>query len=115
MLFPDDAKKAIAKSFYDKVVEILEKSETIDAEGGVVKSGETVKSTFKGNVRFEALGKIQAEIGLTDQIDIAITCDASTDIAVDDLMQYAGIKYVAADVLPYDSHIMIVGRKWQAE
>lgn len=113
MLFPDEAKTEIANAFYDKDISILAKTETLDPEGGVVKTGETIKSTFKGNVRFTTLAKIQAEIGLTDQIDIAITCDPSTDIVVDDLMQYAGREYVATDVLPYDSHILIVGKKWQ--
>lgn len=113
MLFNSQAKAEIANVFYDKEVSVLVKQETIDSEGGVVKGGETIKSTFKGNVRFTALAKIQAEIGLADQIDIAITCDPSTDITVDDLLQYAGKKYVATDVLPYDSHILIVGRKWQ--
>lgn len=115
MLFPDKAKTAIANAFYDKEVAILSKSETLDDEGGVVKSAETVKSTFKGNVRFTVLGEEQSEIGLVENIDIQITCPTGTDVKVDDLLEYQGVKYVAVDVLPFDSHKTIMGRKWEKQ
>nr|DAK63479.1 MAG TPA: hypothetical protein [Caudoviricetes sp.] len=114
MLFPDSAKQAISKAFYDKEVAILEKTETIDDEGGVVKGGTTVKSTFTGNARFAELGALQTELGLVSQINIAITCATDTAVAVDDLLQYQGIKYVAKSVIPSDSHLLIVGERWVA-
>ena len=113
MLFPDSAKQAISKAFYDKEVAILEKTETIDDEGGVVKGGTTVKSTFTGNVRFAELGALQTELGLVSQIDIAITCPTDTAVVVDDLLQYKGVKYVATSVIPSDSHLLIVGTVWR--
>lgn len=113
MLFPDSAKMAILNAFYDKVIAVLTKTETIDAEGGLVKNGTTVKSTFKGNVRFNALGELQTELGLTQNIDIAISCPTDTAVEVGDLLQYAGVKYVATDVLPRDSHKFIMGEKWR--
>lgn len=113
MQFPDRAKATIANAFYDKVVEVLDKTETLDSEGGVVKSGETVKSTFKGNVRFITLGEEQNELGLVENIDVQITCPTDTAVEVDDLLQYAGVKYVAVNVLPSDSHKTIMGQKWQ--
>lgn len=115
MLFPDKAKKAIANAFYDKEVAILSKSEMLDDEGGVVKNAETVKSTFKGNVRFTVLGEEQSEIGLVENIDIQITCATDVDVKVDDLLKYQGVKYVAVDVLPFDSHKTIMGRKWEKQ
>lgn len=115
MLFPDNAKTAIANAFYDKEVAILSKSETLDDEGGVVKNAETVKSTFKGNVRFTVLGEEQSEIGLVENIDIQITCATDVDVKVDDLLKYQGVKYVAVDVLPFDSHKTIMGRKWEKQ
>ena len=114
MLFPDSAKQAISKAFYDKEVAILEKTETIDDEGGVVKGGTAVKSTFTGNVRFAELGALQTELGLVSQIDIAITCPTDTAVAVDDLLQYQGVKYIAKSVIPSDSHLLIVGERWVA-
>ena len=113
MLFPDSAKDAIAKAFYDKDIAILDDTETIDAEGGIVRNETTVKSTFKGNVRFNALGELQTELGLTQNIDIAISCSTDTAVEVGDLLQYAGVKYVATDVLPRDSHRYIMGEKWR--
>ncbi len=113
MQFPDKAKKVIADTFYDKEVAVLEKTETLDAEGGVVKNSTTIKSTFKGNVRFIALGEEQNELGLVENIDIQITCPTDTAVEVDDLLQYAGVKYVAVSVLPSDSHKTIWGQKWQ--
>lgn len=114
MLFPDNAKKKIAEAFYDKAIEILETSETLDEEGGVVKNGTTVKSTFKGNVRFNALGELQSELGLTKSIDIAISCPTNTQVEVGDLLRYAGITYMVTDALPRDSHKYIMGEKWRA-
>jgi len=115
VLFPDKAKTAISNAFYDKEVSILDKTETLDDEGGVVKSGETVKSTFKGNVRFTVLGEEQSEIGLVENIDIQITCATDVEVKVDDLLLYQGVKYVAVDVLPFDSHKTIMGRKWEKQ
>lgn len=112
MLFPESAKTAIAESFYDKTVEVLAKQETLDPEGGVIKSGLTVKSTFQGNVRFNALGVVQQELGLVEDIDVAISCDPSTDVVVNNVLQYGGKRYVVTDVLPFDSHKLITGKKW---
>ena len=113
MQFPDKAKSVIANTFYDKEVAVLEKTETLDAEGGVVKTGDAIKSTFKGNVRFVTLAEEQNEIGLVENIDVQFTCPTETPVEVDDLLQYAGVKYVAVSVLPSDSHKTIMGQKWQ--
>ncbi|MBR2587008.1 hypothetical protein IKE71_01380 [Candidatus Saccharibacteria bacterium] len=114
MLFPANAKARIAKTFYDKTVKVYAKTETVDREGGIV-NGTTVKGTFKGNVRFNSLGELQSELGLTRNIDIAISCPTDTKVEVDDLLEYKGIKYVVTDALPRDSHKFIMGEKWRAE
>ena len=125
MLFPDSAKNAISKTFYDKQVFILSDETMIDSEGGIVRrtdfeseSGDestTSDEFFYGNVRFNALGELKDELGLVKNIDIAITCPTDTPVEVNDLLQYNGIKYVATDVLPYDSHKFVLGEKWQAQ
>ncbi len=112
MLLPADFKSKMAKTFYDKEIQILKKSEVVNDEGGLDKAATEVVGSFKGNVRFTKLGELQEEIGLVENIDIAITCDNTTDIAVDTPLQYAGVKYIAVDILPYDSHQLIIGRKW---
>ena len=113
MLLPTDFKDTVASTFYDKTITILNRTSSKDTEGGIVRGSTTTKGTFTGNVRFNALGELQSEIGLVESIDIAITCLPTVDVAVDDLLQYAGKRYVATDVLPYDSHKLIVGRVWQ--
>ena len=114
MWFPNSAKKQIAKAFYDKTIAVLAKVETIDEEGGIVNTT-TTKGTFQGNVRFNALGELQTELGLTHNIDIAISCPADTDVEVDNLLEYAGVKYIVTDAMPRDSHKYIMGEKWRAE
>ncbi len=115
MLFPDKAKNAIAKSFYDKTIEVLTAEDTIDAEGGVVKGSPTVKCTLQGNVRFTNLGEIQTELGLVDSIDICVTCGADENVSVNDLLRCSNKLYVATSVIPSDSHLTIVGNLWQAQ
>lgn len=112
MEFPKTAQNAIANAFYDKSVAILEKTEVLDDEGGVVKGGETVKSTFKGNVRFLAQEEQQLGIGLVKRGDIQITCPTDVVVEIDDIVKYAGVKYIVTSVLPSDSHLTIVGERW---
>lgn len=114
MLFPETAKNAIAKIFYDKTVVILEKVEKIDKEGGVTKSF-AEKSRFFANVRFNALGAIQTELGLTENIDVALTCAAEISAKAGDVLEYDNAKYLVMDAVPYDSHKLIVGKKWQGQ
>lgn len=115
MLFPDSAKAKIKDAFYDKTIEILDATENVDAEGGIVKNMTTVKGTFKGNVRFNALGELQTELGLTQNIDIAISCPTDTEVVVGDLLRYSSITYLVTDSLPRDSHKFIMGAKWRAD
>ncbi len=115
MLFPDEAKQAIAKSFYDKTVEVLTSQDTIDEEGGVVKGSLTVKCTLQGNVQFTNLGRIQSELGLVNSIDICVTCRADENVAVNDLIRYGDKLYTATSVIPSDSHLTIVGNLWQTQ
>lgn len=115
MLVPSSFTAAIADTFYDKTVTKLTRSTTTDSEGGVKKTTSSPSSTFKGNVRFEALGEVQSELGLTEKIDIAITCPPDTAVSVDDIIEYLSVKYVATSVLPRDTHKLIVGQRWQGQ
>ncbi len=112
MEFPRTAKNAIARAFYDKSVAILEKTEVLDDEGGVVKGGEIVKSTFKGNVRFLTKEQQQLGMGLVERGDIQITCPTDTEVNIDDILRYADTDYIVVSLLPSDSHLTIVGDRW---
>lgn len=114
MLWPNEAKTAIADAFYDKTIEILSSEPQLDAEGGVIRGTQSVRTSFTGNVRFNNLGELQSELGLSESIDISVTCDTSVDINLNDLFRYNGETYAATSVIPSDSHLTIVGRKYVA-
>ena len=67
---------------------------------------------FMGNVQFNRLADIQAELGLTDLVAVAITC--GTDVAIErgNLFSYNGVTYKASAVIPFDSHLKVIGSKW---
>ena len=104
-------KKKIAKTFYDKTVEILSKETSIDAEGGVTSKGLNVIDTFKGNVSFSNCKQIQEDYGLDYNIDISITTDKL--LKMNDIIKYLDVIYNVTDVLTSDSHILIVATKWR--
>lgn len=113
MLFPDSAKKAIAEAFYDKEVTVYGREDSIDEEGGIKKGELTEKCTLKANVCFISYEEKQAEKGLIVEADIKVTCSQDSDVSVDDILNYGGKKYQVIEVLPYDSHLTILGKKWQ--
>lgn len=111
MLLPANFTSVIADTFYDKEVSILAKA-TTSTDGWIDEDATTVTSTFKGNVQFNRLADIQAELGLTDLIDVAITCGTQVVIEPGNLFRYNGVTYKASAVIPFDSHLKIVGSKW---
>ena len=105
-------KQQIAKTFYDKEVFMLDKKTNIDAEGGVTSKGYDVIDTFKGNVNFSNCKQIQEEYGLDYNIDVSITTDYNL-LNINDMIKYQDIIYNVTDILPSDSHILIVATKWR--
>lgn len=117
MLFSKPTQDLISKIFYDKDIYVLSKTDKLDDEGGLVKEQDTDSSivqSFKGNVNYTQLGTLQAELGLVEKIDISISCSTSVEVKLDDLIKVNDVIYQVTSVLPYDSHKMIMGVKWQA-
>lgn len=112
MYIPKKMKQQIAKTFYDKEVFMLDKKTNIDAEGGVTSKGYDVIDTFKGNVNFSNCKQIQEEYGLDYNIDVSITTDYNL-LNINDMIKYQDIIYNVTDILPSDSHILIVATKWR--
>ena len=110
MRLPSSFTQTIADAFYDKDVSILTKTQT-NTDGWIGETG-TVSSTFKANVQFSNLGAVQTELGLTERIDVALTCAADVSLATDGLFRYDGVDYKVLTAIPYDSHKRIVGQKW---
>lgn len=112
MLLPTDFKQVIADTFYDKTITKLNVTEN-NVDGWV--SAETEEGeTFNGNVRFRNLGELQSELGLVEPIDIAVTCGTDVQLGTGDRFIYGGKQYGVSVVLPFDSHLLAVGRKWQS-
>ena len=105
-------KKQIAKVFYDKEVLVLSNNITTDAEGGVIYKGYDVIDTFKCNVNFSNCKKIQEEYGLDYNIDISMSTHYD-GIKHNDLIKYQDVIYNVTDILPSDSHYLVVATKWR--
>ena len=112
MYIPKNMTKQIAKVFFDKEVSILVKTTTIDAEGGVNTKGYDVIYTFKGNVNFSNCKQIQEEYGLDYNIYVSITTDYNL-LKINDIIKYQEIIYNVTDILPSDSHLLVVATKWR--
>ena len=113
MYIPKTMTDKIASAFYDKTVEVMSNQTTTDAEGGVTYKGLAVTDSFNGNVSFSNCKKIQEEYGLDYEIDISITTYTDTNISINDIIKYDNVIYCVNDVLPSDSHILIVATKWR--
>jgi len=113
LYIPKSMTKAIANAFYDKTVEVLNNNIITDAEGGIIYKGLATVDSFKGNVSFSNCKKIQEEYGLDYEIDISITASIDTNIRVNNIIKYNDVIFNVTDVLPSDSHILIVATKWR--
>ena len=112
MFIPNQMKKQMAKVFYDKTVEVMTSNVITDAEGGVNYKGLAVKDNFNGNVNFSNCKKIQEEYGLDYDIDVSITTNYDS-LKHNDLIKYNDVVYNVTDILPSDSHVLIVATKWR--
>lgn len=112
MYIPNKMIRTIAKNFYDKEVSVLVKETIIDAEGGVNFKGYDVVDNFKGNVSFSNCKQIQEDYGLDYKIDISITTNYNL-LKMNDIIKYQDVIYNVSDILPSDSHIVVVGTKWR--
>ena len=113
MYIPKSMKKKIANTFYDKTIDVLSNDVTTDAEGGITYKGLASIDNFNGNVSFSNCKKIQEEYGFDYEIDISITASTDISISINDLIKYNNIIYNVTDILPSDSHILIVATKWR--
>lgn len=109
MLFPKSAQSAIANAFYDKEFRVLSFETQLGLEGDARKVFEP-KGDYLGNIRFTNLAKLQQELGLTEQIAVAITCEKNVEIAAGDYFEYMGKRFLAFEVQPRDSHLLILGK-----
>ena len=111
MFIPQTMKTEIAKTFYDKEIQLMNMSTEADAEGGVKTKGYTVKENFKGNVNFSNCEKIQEEYGLDYKINITITTDF-TGLKKSYIFAYNKALYEVKGIYIRDSHTLVLGATW---
>lgn len=110
MTLTDNFKTLISSTFYDKVITKYTQVNVTDTEGWTAKDAVTSNGTFKGNVNFSKLDEIRKDYGLNDEIDMVVTCDE--DIENGSILEYLGVKYLVVRAIPYDSHYLLIGKKW---
>ena len=113
MLLPSNFEDEISSRFYDKEITVLEVSERIEPDGGVVREDNVEKTKFLGNVRFNAQEQLSSDIGLHLDADITITCAKATNVSLNDIVVYLGKRYKVNNLIPSDSHLTITGKECQ--
>ena len=105
----------IPDTFYDKSISVLSKEDMLDIEGGFVSNASVEKDRFVGNVSFSNCKAIKEEYGIEEQIDIVVTAgiENKEKVQLTDLISYQGIKYEVTDKIVTDSHLIVVGSKWE--
>lgn len=108
MKIPEEFKKAIADTFYDKDIEIWTLGTIKDNEGAVVGNGKLEKiDSFKGNFQFSTREYIQQEYGKGIEANAIVTCD-KTAAEIGNILVYNNSDYTIKSLVPSDSHITIL-------
>jgi len=110
MNIPNEFKKVIADTFYDKELKIMttEKEEVRDDEGCIIETEkDSVKEVIMGNFQFSTLEKVQQEYGKEMVAECIATCE-NTQATVDDILVYLDKEYEIKAIIPYDSHKTIL-------
>ena len=108
MKIPEEFKKVIADTFYDKDIEIWTKGTIKDDEGSIVGNGKLEKiDSFKGNFQFSTREYIQQEYGKEIEANAIVTCD-KTIAKIGNILVYNDNEYEIKSLVPSDSHITIL-------
>lgn len=108
MKIPEEFKKVIADTFYDKDIEIWTLGTIKDDEGAVVGNGKLEKiDSFKGNFQFSTREYIQQEYGKEIEANAIVTCD-KTVAEIGNILVYNNNDYTIKSLVPSDSHITIL-------
>jgi hypothetical protein len=113
MKIPNSWNSVFSNTFYDKEISVLVRADQYDSEGGLVTTATVEESSFFGNVRFTKLDVIQEKLGLRYEIDLAITTSPDTSVGLNNVVSYKDVKYLVTDVIPFDSHLLVVCKIWK--
>lgn len=112
MQIPDDFKSVIADTFYDKTITLYTVEEVVDEEGWA-RMSETESDSFVGSVSFSELAKVQEEYGLREAIDMVVS--THEDVSVGSVLGYGDHLYKVVSAIPFDSHYLILAKKWSSK
>ena len=108
MNIPNNFKKAIANTFYDKDIEIWTTGTIKDDEGAVIENGKHDKiDNFKGNFQFKTREYIQQEYGKEIEANAIVTC-AKAVARIGDILVYNNQEYIIKSLIVSDSHTTII-------
>lgn len=114
MRIPTNFSNTIKEKFYDKEITLYSTADSVDSEGWAKKAGTSVETgSFYGNVSFSNFGDVQESYGIKTKIDITITTDE--EIEVGQIIGYLGYQYKVTQVIPSDSHYLLIGEKWSSK
>lgn len=108
MQIPDEFKKVIADTFYDKDIDIWTMGTSKDDEGSVIENAKLEKvDSFKGNFQFATREYIQQEYGKEIEANAIVTCD-KTIAKIGNIVVYNGNDYEIKSKINSDSHTMLL-------
>lgn len=108
MQIPNEFKKVISDTFYDKDIEIWTLGTIKDDEGSIIDNGKTEKvDSFKGNFQFTTREHIQQQYGKEIEAIAIVTCD-TTKAKIGDVLIYNNKDYLINSIVVSDSHTTIL-------
>lgn len=110
MTIPISFKDIISKKFYDKTISVYSQVESTNNEGWSRIKVSTVLYTFKGNVNYTNLDKIQMSYGIKEDVSAVIT--TASYVAGNSIILFDNILHKVIQSIPQDSHYTIITQKW---
>lgn len=97
--------------FYDKEISLHTVTTNTDDEGFVYTSLIPSDVSFMGNVRYDKLDHVKEDYGIKEDIDCVIS--THQDVNNGDVLEYAGNYFVVIRSIVFDSHNLLIAKKWQ--
>lgn len=115
MIIPNGFEDAMASTFYDKTITKIEITRTVSTDGQVMKAESETSDTIKVNERFDNCEIIRQEQGISEQVDVSMTCRSTESISENEVWTDGTRKYRIMKVIQFDSHKLIVGQLWLSD
>lgn len=108
MKIPNEFKKVISDTFYDKDIEIWTEGTIRDDEGADIGTGKVKKiDSFKGNFQFTTREYIRQEYGKEIEANAIVTCN-KTIAQIGNILVYNSNNYEIKSKITGDSHTTLL-------